>query len=82
MARNFWKEKAKYKKFYASDVKLDLFAQTGLKLLKSLKDLSMCFIALLFFYLQTAMIFYFLYALSILTRGRQVRGLGKLRCNC
>ena len=30
MARNFWKEKAKYENFYASDVKLDLFAQTGL----------------------------------------------------
>ena len=49
MARNFWKEKAKYENFYASDVKLDLFAQSGLKLLKSLKDLSVCFTALIFF---------------------------------
>ena len=81
MARNFWKEKAKYENFYASDVKLDLFAQSGLKLLKSLKDLSVCFTALIFLKFQTAMIFYFLYALLILTRGRQVRG-GKLRCNC
>ena len=48
MARNFWKEKAKYENFYASDVKLDLFAQSGLKLLKSLKDLSVCFTALIF----------------------------------
>ena len=81
MARNFWKEKAKYENFYASDEKLYLFAQSGLKLLKSLNELSVCFTALLFFYLQTAMIFYFLYALLILTRVRQVRG-GKLRCNC
>ena len=51
MARNFRKEKAKYENFYASDVKLDLFAQSGLKLLKSLKDLSMCFTAWLFFLL-------------------------------
>ena len=82
MARNFWKKKAKYYNFYAGDVKLDLFAQSGLKLLKSLKDLSVCFTALLFFYLQTAMISYFLYALLILTRASQVRGRGKLRCNC
>ena len=32
MARNFWKEKAKYENFYASDEKLYLFAQSGLKL--------------------------------------------------
>ena len=51
MARNFWKEKAKYENFYASDVKLYLFAQSGLKLLKSLKDLSVCFTALPFFLL-------------------------------
>ena len=49
MARNFWKEKAKYEKFYASDEKLYLFAQSGLKLLKCLKELSVCFTALLFF---------------------------------
>ena len=32
MVRNFWKEKAKYENFYASDEKLYLFAQSGLKL--------------------------------------------------
>ena len=78
MARNFWKKKAKYENFCASDVKLYLFAQSGLKLLK---DLSVRFTALRYFYLQTVMIFYFLYALLILTRGRQVRG-GKLKYNC
>ena len=45
--------------------------------LKFLKDLFMCFTALLLLFLQTAMILFFLHALLILTRGRQVRG-GKL----
>jgi len=40
MARIVWKEKAKYENFYASDVKLNWFAQNGLKLLKFLKDRS------------------------------------------
>ena len=78
MARIVWKEKAKYENFYASDLKLNWFAQNGLKLLKFLQDLSMCFTALpVSLFLETAMILFFLHTLLILTRGRQVRG-GKL----